>query len=94
MTFASTDGLQHVADALVAAFPSEERGTIARGELTVTVKRQSLVAVATFLRDDPNCLFKILLDICGVDYLDRLDRFEVVYHLLSLRHNQIGRAHV
>ena len=80
MTLASTEGLQGLADALAAAFPSEGKGTIARGELTVTVKRESLVAVATFLRDDPNCLFKILLDVCGVDYLDRPERFEVVLY--------------
>lgn len=48
----------------------------------------------TFLRDDTNCLFKILVDVCGVDYPEREERFEVVYHLLSLKHNQRIRVKV
>ncbi|MGH6929341.1 MAG: NADH-quinone oxidoreductase subunit C, partial [Dongiaceae bacterium] len=43
--------------------------------------------VMTFLRDDQRCLFKMLVDICGVDYPEREQRFEVVYNLLSLKHN-------
>ena len=41
-----------------------------------------------FLRDDPKCRFSVLCDICGVDYPDRPQRFDVVYNLLSLTHNQ------
>ena len=48
----------------------------------------------TFLRDDSNCLFKMLIDVCGVDYPDREERFEVVYHLLSLKHNQRLRVKI
>jgi NADH-quinone oxidoreductase subunit C len=58
------------------------------GELMVRVKRGTLVRVLTFLRDDSNCQFKLLMDVCGVDYPDRDERFEVVYNLLSLTHNQ------
>jgi NADH-quinone oxidoreductase subunit C len=50
--------------------------------------------VATFLRDEPACLFKILVDVCGVDYIDRPERFEVVTHLLSIRHNRRIRLKV
>jgi len=46
------------------------------------------------LRDDANCLFKVLVDLCGVDYPDRDQRFEVVYNLLSLRHNQRVRVKI
>ena len=60
-----------------------ERG----GELTVHVKRDAILEVLKFLRDDANCQFKLLLDICGVDYPENEERFEVVYHLLSLPHN-------
>ncbi len=60
-----------------------ERG----GELTVHVKRDAILEVLKFLRDDANCQFKLLLDICGVDYPEDEERFEVVYHLLSLPHN-------
>jgi NADH-quinone oxidoreductase subunit C len=94
VTLPATEGLQSLADALAQKFPGEERPTIARGELTVPVSADRLVALATFLRDDDRCLFRILLDICGVDYLDRPRRFEVVYHLLSIRHNRRIRLKV
>jgi NADH-quinone oxidoreductase subunit C len=61
---------------------------VAHGELTIEVNWDAIVTVLTFLRDDTNCQFRQLIDICGVDYPGRERRFEVVYHLLSLRHNQ------
>jgi NADH-quinone oxidoreductase subunit C len=39
------------------------------------------------LRDNPQCQFNMLVDICGVDYPERAQRFEVVYNLLSLPNN-------
>ncbi len=62
------------------------------GELSVTVKRESIVKVLTTLRDDTNCQLHQLMDICGVDYPDRDERFEVVYNLLSVGHNQRVRV--
>ncbi len=62
--------------------------SVAHGELSVQVRADHVVDVMTFLRDDSNCQFAMLVDICGVDYPDRAKRFEVVYHLLSLRLNQ------
>jgi NADH-quinone oxidoreductase subunit C len=44
--------------------------------------------VLAFLRDDPECQFTILIDICGVDYPSRPRRFDVVYHLLSIAKNR------
>lgn len=67
---------------------------IERGELTMRVQTGSIARVLTFLRDEPACQFKILVDICGVDYPERDDRFEVVYHLLSPKHNQRVRVKV
>ncbi len=64
------------------------------GELVVTVPVESVCAALAFLRDNPSCLFKLLVDICGVDYPGRAQRFEVVYNLLSLRHNQRVRVKV
>lgn len=64
------------------------------GELTLRVARPAIVRALTFLRDDTNCLFKQLLDVCGVDYPEREERFDVVYHLLSLKHNQRIRVKV
>jgi NADH-quinone oxidoreductase subunit C len=61
---------------------------IAHGELTLTVARGEIVPVLTTLRDDPDCRFEVLIDICGVDYPAREQRFDVVYHLLSPRKNQ------
>ena len=59
----------------------------ANGELQITVPRDDIVRVLAFLRDDPNCQFKQLMDLCGVDYPERAQRFEVVYNLLSLTGN-------
>ncbi len=56
--------------------------TIVRGELTIRVQASTIARVLSFLRDDPNCQFKLLVDMCGVDYPEREQRFEVVYHLL------------
>ena len=61
---------------------------IIRGELVFNVARDSIVKVLTFLRDDVNCQFKMLMELCGVDYPEREDRFDVVYCLLSLTLNQ------
>ena len=62
--------------------------TIAHHELTINVPRDKILEVLTFLRDEPQCRFEILIDICGVDWPAREQRFDVVYHLLSPRLNQ------
>jgi NADH-quinone oxidoreductase subunit C len=81
--------LQDLADHIEAGLPDAViRTEIVRGELTVWVKRDSVVEAATYLRDDPGCDFKMLIDLCGVDYPEREERFEVVYHFLSHRQNQ------
>lgn len=59
-----------------------------RGELSVQVQRTEIERVLTYLRDNVNCQFKQLLDLCGVDYPEREERFEVVYSLLSMTHNR------
>ncbi len=61
-------------------------------ELIVRVQRSAIVRVLTYLRDDSNCQFKLLMDICGVDYPEREERFEIVYNLLSVRYNQRVRV--
>ena len=84
-----TQALKELGDYIAGALPREVSGVaVALDELTINVARESLIRVLTFLRDDSNCLFKLLVDICGVDYPDRAERFEVVYNLLSLKHNQ------
>lgn len=61
---------------------------VAFGELTLVVRAEHIQKVLTFLRDDNDCLFKQLIDVCGADYPDRVKRFDVVYHLLSVQFNQ------
>lgn len=91
MVLALEDLGEHVASAL----PNEvESHGVENGELCVIVRRDAVVKVMTFLRDDANCQFKILADVCGVDYPEREDRFDVVYNLLSMTHNRRIRVKV
>jgi len=65
-----------------------------RGELSVSARVEGITRVLTFLRDDVNCRFRQLMDVCGVDYPERSPRFEVVYNLLSLTNNNRIRIKV
>lgn len=56
-------------------------------ELTITVDAQSIVKVLKHMKADKKYTFDQLISICGADYPARPDRFEVVYHLLSMRQN-------
>jgi NADH-quinone oxidoreductase subunit C len=76
---------EHVAGALPGAILSQ---SLAYDELTLTVDPARLLETATFLRDDPFCLFVCLIDVTAVDYPTREQRFDVVTHLLSPRHNR------
>ncbi len=80
---------EHIAAALPEAVIDVE---VVHGELMVRVQRNAIVRVLSFLRDDSACHFKCLMDVCGVDYPGRGERFEVVYNLLSLGHNQRVRV--
>ena len=63
-------------------------------ELCLTINREAISKVLKFLRDDQNCQFKKLVDICGIDYPEKPERFCIVYNLLSLAHNQRIRIKV
>lgn len=67
---------------------------VEKGELCVWVKRKQIAKFMSFLHDDVNCHFHVLIDICGVDYPERAERFEVVYHLLSTQLNQRIRVKI
>jgi NADH-quinone oxidoreductase subunit C len=56
-----------------------------RGETTLQIRPEDLLSLCRFLRDDPEMAFDFLIDLCGVDYLPREPRFQVVYHLCSTR---------
>jgi NADH-quinone oxidoreductase subunit C len=59
----------------------------AYGEINVSVARDQINAALSALRDHPTTLYKCFIDITAVDYPARVERFDVVYHLLSPRHN-------
>ncbi len=84
---------QEVADHIDALLGEHlERVGLEGDELVIHVKPAGIASLLTFLRDDGACLFKLLTDICGVDWPGRSPRFEVVYNLLSLRHNLRARV--
>jgi NADH-quinone oxidoreductase subunit C len=90
-----TEPLREFGDQIAAALPADAiRTELVRDELILWAERASIVRVLTYLRDDPRLLFKVLVDLCGVDYPDRPERFEVVYNLLSLKHNRRIRVKV
>lgn len=82
---------QHILDGLSAAVNGAE---ISFGELTIHARREEIVKTIAFLRDDPMCRFTSLIDICGADYPEREQRFEVVYHMLSMHLNHRVRIKV
>ncbi|MBL22261.1 MAG: NADH-quinone oxidoreductase subunit C [Rhodospirillaceae bacterium] len=59
----------------------------ANGELSLHVESEHLQRVMRVLKTDTACLFHVLIDVCGVDFPERTPRFDVVYNLLSLKHN-------
>ncbi len=67
---------------------------VRHGDLTLCVQASDIVYALTYLRDDANLGFRAFVDICGADYPERARRFDVVYHLLSLRHNARVRVKV
>ena len=60
---------------------------VTHGEFTVRLHRETILEAVTLLRDDEACRFVSIIDVCGVDYPAREERFEVVYHLLSPSRN-------
>ena len=67
---------------------------VAFGDLTVDAEAADVIRVLTYLRDDPECDFKVFVDICGADWPSRPKRFDVVYHLLSITKNQRVRVKI
>ena len=68
--------------------------TVHVGEITLTVKREEIVNILKALRDTPKLEYQQLMEMAGVDYPDRAERFEVVYHLLSLTMNRRIRVKI
>jgi NADH-quinone oxidoreductase subunit C/D len=57
-----------------------------RGDLSARVKAARMLEIARFLHDDPRMAFDHITDVCSADYPDDPERFEVIYHVLSLPH--------
>ena len=90
-----TQALKDLGDHISSALGDDALGSeITHGQLVLRVRREGIIRCLTFLRDDARCLFKVMIDLCGVDFPDRVERFEVVYHLLSLKLNHRIRVKV
>src|SRR5215471_10729956 len=74
--------------------PGVTATSVRLGELMIEATPEGLVSLLKFLRDDARCLFKQLVDVCGVDWPEREKRFDVVYNLLSVKNNQRVRVKV
>ena len=87
--------LRELGEYVQAALPDAvERVDSVGQELVLEVRREQIIRVLTYLRDDVNCQFRQLMDVCGADYPSRAERFDVVYNLLSLTHNRRIRLKV
>ena len=78
----------------VSTLPGVAGVKILLGELIVDADRDQIPALMTTLRDDPRFAFEQMMDVCGVDWPERADRFDVVYNLLSVSLNQRIRVTV
>src|SRR5262249_5588475 len=86
---------QELAEHVKAQLPLETGDwQLQRDELIVWAKREAVVKVLTFLRDDRYCLSRLVADVWGVAYRHRRERFGVVYNLRSRKHNRRIRIKV
>jgi NADH dehydrogenase (ubiquinone) Fe-S protein 3 len=90
---ATTESLHTYGAYLLQCLPKFiQQISVLKDELTLYIAPSAVVPVLTFLRDHAQCQFKSVMDISGVDFPEREKRFEVVYHLLSVKH--AGRIRV
>ena len=83
-----SEALKELATLIEIKQPEAVRlATVANGELTLTVNLANLKPLVEFLRDDPACRFSSLVDITAIDYPERAQRFDMVYHFLSMYRN-------
>jgi len=92
MRMLTVEDLKH--ETLRALGTAVVQSTIELGELSLWVPRTRIAEVLLALRDDPDISMNQLMDVCGVDYPERPERFEVVYQLLSLRYNVRVRVRI
>jgi NADH-quinone oxidoreductase subunit C len=82
-----------IAERIREVFPEEVLAVSEfRGQVSVTLRKTRIRDVSRYLHDDPDLYFDYLIDVCGVDYLGKKEkRFEVVYHLYSIKHRRMIR---
>jgi NADH-quinone oxidoreductase subunit C len=92
---AMEEKLREIGEHVARALPKAVTGfDIRLGELTIGANAEAIEDVARFLCHDPRCWFWSIIDVCGVDWPQREKRFDVVYHLLSPKHNMRVRVKV
>ena len=57
------------------------------GQIQISINSNDLITTLEFLKDNESCQYRQLTDIAGVDFPEREKRFDVIYHLLSFKHN-------
>jgi NADH-quinone oxidoreductase subunit C len=90
--YAPNDGVIEAATAAIGATLIEAQDLV--GEVTLLVERSALATAMIALRDTPGLEYQQLMEIAGVDYPSRAERFDVCYHLLSVTRNHRIRVRV
>ncbi len=62
-------------------------GFIKFEQIQIAINPEDLISTLEFLKDNDICQFRQLTDIAGVDFPERLNRFDIVYHFLSFKNN-------
>lgn len=89
------DALKDLADTVMDNLEGQVlRYEFAQDELVLHAVREDIVRTLVFLRDNKECHCHILVDVTAVDYPERPERFEIVYNLLSMRHNHRVRVKI
>lgn len=73
-------------DYLQTIFP-KSLGYLINGELVLKISPKKIRNILFFLKNHTQCQYKILIDLCGIDYPEKKKRFEIVYSLLSIAYN-------
>jgi len=86
-----TEAKNVVVDRVKNAFPDQILDVSENlGETAISVKRDKIVDILRFLKEDNELKFDMFIDLCGVDYLEMggFERFAVVYQLYSMEYNR------
>ncbi|AIL65945.1 NADH-quinone oxidoreductase subunit C 1 [Rickettsiales bacterium Ac37b] len=81
--------LENYLKSLITWLPKDAftSGEVNNDFIMLNIEKEYIKEVLLMLRDNPEGKFKILLDVCGIDYPAREKRFEVIYNLLSVHYN-------